>query len=238
MSRAEDISGRIFERLTVIKRVENNKRGNTMWLCKCSCDGNEKTYLGNSLRSGNTKSCGCIHKEITSENMKQIVQKYRRKYNTYDLSGDYGIGVTGKDEEFYFDLEDYDKIKGYYWVTDKEGYLMASSNNTYIKQSRLIMSPNDNEIVDHIFHNVYDNRKVYLRIATHSQNGMNQIMHTNNTSGVKGVSWHIGINKWVAAITVDYKQMYLGQFDSFEDAVKIRKDAEVKYFGEYQYIEV
>ena len=36
-----------------------------------------------------------------------------KKYNTYDLSGEYGIGYTSKGEEFYFDLDDYDKIKDY-----------------------------------------------------------------------------------------------------------------------------
>lgn len=34
--------------------------------------------------------------------------------NTYDLSGEYGIGYTTKGEEFWFDLEDYDKIKSIY----------------------------------------------------------------------------------------------------------------------------
>ena len=47
-----------------------------------------------------------------------------RKYNTYDLSGDYGIGYTEEGNEFSFDLEDYDKIKNYYWNIDNKGYIL------------------------------------------------------------------------------------------------------------------
>ena len=54
--------GKKFERLTVIKRAENSKSGQTRWFCKCDC-GNETIVWGNHLRSGHTKSCGCIQKE-------------------------------------------------------------------------------------------------------------------------------------------------------------------------------
>lgn len=53
---------RKFGRLTPIKRVDNDKWGNSRYLCKCDC-GNEKIIIGRSLISGNTKSCGCLHKE-------------------------------------------------------------------------------------------------------------------------------------------------------------------------------
>ncbi|WP_368488451.1 hypothetical protein [Clostridium sp. BJN0013] len=38
------------------------------------------------------------------------------KYNTYDLTGEYGIGYDAKGNIFYFDLEDYDRIKDFYWA--------------------------------------------------------------------------------------------------------------------------
>lgn len=52
-----DISGKTFGRLTAIKYSGNKK-----WLCKCSC-GKEKIVSGESLRTGRTKSCGCLHKD-------------------------------------------------------------------------------------------------------------------------------------------------------------------------------
>ena len=40
---------------------------------------------------------------------------YHKKYNTYDLSGEYGIGYSNSGKEFYFDLDDYDLIKEIYY---------------------------------------------------------------------------------------------------------------------------
>lgn len=53
-----DISGEKYGRLTAIKR-NGYLNGKTAWLCRCEC-GNEKTITLNSLRTGNTKSCGCL----------------------------------------------------------------------------------------------------------------------------------------------------------------------------------
>lgn len=64
----EDLSGRTFGRLTVIKRVEDyvKKSGEkkVQWLCKCSC-GNEILVTSHALKCGNTKSCGCYKRDMT-----------------------------------------------------------------------------------------------------------------------------------------------------------------------------
>lgn len=54
--------GNTYGYLTVIARAENSKDGRARWLCKCKC-GNEVVVSGKSLRSGNTKSCGCYKKD-------------------------------------------------------------------------------------------------------------------------------------------------------------------------------
>lgn len=59
MGKFVDLTGQQFGRLTVIKRVENNKFNQIQWLCRCEC-GNEKIVSGNLLKKGNIKSCGCI----------------------------------------------------------------------------------------------------------------------------------------------------------------------------------
>lgn len=71
-----DLTGKKFERLTVIKRVENSKSGQTRWLCKCSC-GNETIVWGCHLRNGHTRSCGCMQKE----KLKQI--KHYKKHGLH-----------------------------------------------------------------------------------------------------------------------------------------------------------
>jgi hypothetical protein len=61
-----DLTGQKFGRLTVIKCVGKNKREKYVWLCLCNC-GNTKEIVGDNLRYGHTKSCGCLRKELTSK---------------------------------------------------------------------------------------------------------------------------------------------------------------------------
>ena len=122
MGKCIDLIGQTFNRLTVAKRVENDKFGNAQWLCRCNCESkNEIIVATGSLNSGNTQSCGCLQREKV-----MITGNNNKKYNTYDLTGEYGIGYTSKGEEFYFDLEDYDKIKNYCWCKDRYGYIFNS----------------------------------------------------------------------------------------------------------------
>lgn len=57
-----DITGNKYGRLTVIAFDHKDKRGEYYWRCKCDC-GNETVASGNKLRTGNTKSCGCLQRE-------------------------------------------------------------------------------------------------------------------------------------------------------------------------------
>lgn len=220
--------------MTVVKRSENHIRpcGQSIatWLCKCEC-GNTTIVEGVELRKGKTKSCGCFQKEQQS--------KRQSKYNTYDLSGEYGVGYTNKGEEFWFDLDDYNKIKDYCWRKRKDGMFDAKTkSNTENQNKRILLHKKiieTNLQIDHIEHNRYDNRKSKLRIVDNSKNQMNKGLQKNNKSGRKGVIWHSRDSIWEAYITIDLKQMYLGRFVYFDDAVRARKDAELKYFGEYNY---
>lgn len=84
-------------------------------------------------------------------------------------------------------------------------------------------------LIDHINGNPLDNRIDNLREATFRENKINACRNGNNTSGVSGVSWHKGAQKWVAYISNYGKRINLGTFVFFEDAVKARKEAEKKY---------
>ncbi len=66
MGKFVDLTGQRFGRLTVIKREGKNKSREALWLCKCDCDKFTKTTTY-SLKSGGTKSCGCLQKEIASK---------------------------------------------------------------------------------------------------------------------------------------------------------------------------
>ena len=254
MGKLIDLTGNTFGRLKVLRRadedyIESNGRHSPQWICECSCDEHNIIIVsGRSLRSKNTQSCGCLQKERITKNNK----KYKKKYNTYDLSGDYGIGYTSKGEEFYFDLEDYDKIKNYCWRIHNKGYVACSRNRGNDKPKKdlmmhvLIMDGYDDELniknnmeVDHIngLQSRNNNRRANLRNCTHQENMCNYPTPSNNTSGVTGVSWDNTHKKWVAYITYKNKRITLGYHNNFENAVKSRKEAEEKYFGEFSYKE-
>lgn len=223
----EDLTDMKFRRLTVISRapdkINKNKRI-PMWNCLCDC-GNSCVVSGYLLQSGKTQSCGCIRKEVSREMMK--------KYNTFDLSGDIGIGYTIKGEEFYFDLEDYDKIKDICWSIDAYGYV--SSGGRKYKMHRYILEVTDlQQTVDHINHIRNDNRKSNLRICTHAEN-MKNLNPERNKYGVVGISWNKKDKKWVVQLTCNGVHHYIGSFIDFDEAAQARYVAEDKYFGEFAY---
>lgn len=64
--RIKDMSGERFGRLTVVRiHPLRSESGGVYWLCKCEC-GTEKAVLANSLRTGDSKSCGCLNSELTA----------------------------------------------------------------------------------------------------------------------------------------------------------------------------
>lgn len=65
MSNLKDLTGLTFGRLTVLRRDLNAQDGQTKWVCRCEC-GTERSHRGNDLKSGGTKSCGCVALQLAS----------------------------------------------------------------------------------------------------------------------------------------------------------------------------
>jgi hypothetical protein len=72
-----------------------------------------------------------------------------------------------------------------------------------------------------------------LRLASRSQNIANQRLRRCNSSGFKGVTWQRRERKWYAKITVNYRQINLGLYDSAEAAHAAYIAAAEKHFGEF-----
>lgn len=236
MSKNHEIIGNKYGRLSVIKKDDEYKdKNHTKWICECDCGKIISAYRS-ALISGRQVSCGCYKKEIASARLKETM----RKSNVYNLSGEYGVGSTfNTNRVFYFDLEDYEKIKNYCWREDSNGYIVSNdykNDKKIIYMHRIVCDVNDKNIeVDHCGHNTFDNRKINLRIASHTENHQNNKMFSNNTSGATGVYYDKRYNKWQAYITCDNKRISLGQYDVFADAIKARKIAEEKYFKSWSY---
>jgi len=151
-----------------------------------------------------------------------------------------------QDQFAIVDDEDFEELNKYNWCVryDKgtKSYYARRSlkrNKDGVRRSsimhRHIIKPKKGFVVDHINHDTLDNRRCNLRSVTRSQNQMNQVLLGRNKSGVTGVRWIQSNQKWMAQITKDKKQIYLGYFEDKQDAIEARKEAVIKYFGEYAY---
>ena len=112
------------------------------------------------------------------------------------------------------------------------GYLLVCTKWGRYLNHRIIYTMHNPDFdqslsVDHIDGNPLNNKIENLRAVTHKQNLRNQKMRSTNTSGVMGVYKHD--YGWTARIKVDGVFMHLGLFKDFNEAVKVRKQAEVDY---------
>jgi hypothetical protein len=121
-------------------------------------------------------------------------------------------------------------IAGY---TNTIGYTVIQINGRKLHAHRLVWLYMTGEWplheIDHINRVRSDNRFENLRQATSAENKHNATDRISNTSGCRGVTWHKARQKWQAQISVMGKYLYLGTFESVEDAVAARKDAVVKF---------
>jgi hypothetical protein len=75
--------GHTFGRLEVIQLAFSKPNHNTSWLCKCDC-GNSVVVVGHALRTGHTKSCGCLKREVTAKrSRKQICDSRHPLYKLW-----------------------------------------------------------------------------------------------------------------------------------------------------------
>jgi hypothetical protein len=89
------------------------------------------------------------------------------------------------------------------------------------------------EFIDHINGHRADNRLVNLREANRIQNFANSRLSCSNTSGFKGVSWDKRWRKWISSIGSSGRTVYLGWFDTPEEAHSAYMAEARKLHGEF-----
>lgn len=203
MKKLDIKQGDKFGYLTIIKEAEPKvykcgQKGR-IFLCQCVC-GKIKEVPLLRLRNKQTSSCGCLNK--------QIVSKTKKKYNRYEIDGDTVKVFDSKNNYCLIDLEDLEKVKKFYFYKNHNGYFV----NKYLKMRlhRIILNCPQNKVIDHINGDISDNRKNNLRICTQQQNNMNR-------KG-KGYYWDKKRGKWHVQIGVKGKIIFIGRFNSEEEA--------------------
>lgn len=137
-------------------------------------------------------------------------------------------------ERILIDYDDYLVFGSMNWtVAYKNHNKYAKNRNDYLHiliYTRYNLQP---RLIDHIDGNGLNNQRNNLREVNYSQNSMNSKTQDNTYSGVKGVVLDKRRNIWMARIKLNGVTIDLGSSPRFEVAVKLRKRAEKKYFGEY-----
>lgn len=235
----KDITGLKFGRLLVLRKTNmkshrKSDNGAYLWECLCDC-GNICYYSRYSLISvKGVKSCGCLQSDAAKLSGK--------KYCEYDLTSyPFGIAYCSNGTHFFFDKEDYDKIKEYCWWYDGRyvcAHTLADDKYTtkIIRLHRLVMDIKDREDINVDHKNLvrYDCRKSNLRKATYSQNGMNKDVSHLSSTGIVGVRQEKS-GKYVATININNKTIRIGLFKTKEEAAEARAEAELKYFKEFRF---
>lgn len=222
----QDLVGETYGRLTIRKAYREGKKSLIYCDCICSCGNISDHIQYSALKNGTSKSCGCLHDEVSAERL----SKQRKKYNQYEEHDGWMEGVCSDGKHFKFDTEDYERIKDFCWRIDTNDFVVAYNpeNRKIIFLHKFIMDCPDGYQVDHIYHNRLDNRKSMLRICTPQENMWNTRGRNDNSGGHKGVQ-HLQNGKWLAKIEGDS----LGTFENFEDACAIYEAEDIKRHGRF-----
>jgi len=149
-------------------------------------------------------------------------------------------GRLGKGKNFLVDKDDYARVIKHTW---RLGILGRPQTDIWDKKNkksravligRFIMSPPHKKVIDHISGNQLDNRKSNLRVCSRKENQRNRgCLNKNNSSGFRGVSWDKFRKKWVAQLSYCYKHIFLGRYDSKEEARKAVRLAIGRYHKDF-----
>lgn len=102
----EDLIGKRFGRLTVIKKAPKLKSNTTRWECKCDC-GKIIQTTRTSLIKGESKSCGCLRKELSKKRLLKIITKHNmskaRIYRIWQGIKERTSSCENIDKKYYYD---------------------------------------------------------------------------------------------------------------------------------------
>ena len=133
------------------------------------------------------------------------------------------------------DDEDYESLIDYKWCLNNKGYAVRAKRlpeRGIILMHRVIMNAQSGQMLDHRNRNRLDNRKINLRFCNKSQNSANAKLNIKNSSGFKGVCRHTS-GKWVAYVSRNSQQIYIGLFNSADQAAKAYNNSAKKLYGDF-----
>lgn len=211
-----DITGMRSGRLVAVRPTDQRRRSSILWLCKCDCGG-EVLAEPYKIRNQVISSCGCIR---TEKKIKDITgQRFGRLVALERLNKKRGSSFLwrcqcdcGKTVE-----------------TSANSLLSGNTRSCGCLRIEAIKRTNAK------YGSVAD--RMRLVDGTCLERIERSRLQKNNTSGCTGVQARG--DKWIAVLTFKKEVHYLGIFETQQEAIQARKDAEKRYFGEFleQYYE-
>lgn len=222
----KDLVGEKFGAWTVLSFCEHSK-GTTVWLCRCKC-GKVQRVKSNNLHSGVSTSCGCLktRKGWIEEGIGYIpltqgkvamVSPHRveelQKWNWYFLRKKSGSYVY------------------------RSALLGEETGHVHMARQILGMKHSDKREVDHKNRNPLDNQDCNLRPANHRQSQENKNVRRDSYTGVKGIRRcrvkGAFVGRFQARLVHMGVEIYLGTYDTLEEAKKARDEVALKLHGEF-----
>ena len=208
MSHVKDLTGQRFGRLVALERADQRHGNCYLWRCKCDC-GNEALVSTYFLTHNLSRSCGCLQEEARKADI--AGRRFGRLV---------AIKPVGKHK------------KGIKWLCQcdcgNQIEVVAASLLQGIRRSCGCL--HRETAAKQAAKGIWQSN---IRDGTNIKVIASDAMYSSNTSGYRGVSWHKGQGKWVARITFKGTTYGLGYFSDIAEAAKARKEAELRYFGEY-----
>lgn len=202
MRQSEDLTGKVYGYLTVLRRAGSQK-GRARWLCRCEC-GQEKAVSAHDLKSGHVKSCGCMLYENGG-------------HNRVDLSGQRFGKLTA-----LYPTKKRDARGSVVWhcTCDCGGVIeltQAELAHGNYKSCGCMKTENQMKISTRL-HRIDGTCLEILERRKH---------RCDNKSGFRGV-YQTEKGRYRVDIGFKGRRFYLGTYDSYDEAVTVRTDAEHK----------
>ena len=198
-------AGQKYNLLTAVEFVER-RNGKPYWLFRCDC-GNEKVIWAGNVTNGHVKSCGCL-------NRKQARINGRKTF----------IDLTGKK---------FGKLTVISYCESNKKWLCQCEcgNQCFVSQSNLCRKTKSATVSCGCAVSLEAANEKNFVEDTNAGNVINNTAQKNSKSGVRGVYLQNGrYNVW---ISFQHKRYYLGSTKDLEYAIKLRKEAEKRVYGDF-----
>lgn len=211
----------------IVKSLYKDKYSHSFSVAKCPYCYNFFLSREDSIKSGNTKSCGCLK----TKHAKEMGEANKKKNSIYyPLGCDYGICYYDNyDGYFIFDIDKKDIVENHHWTASvKKNRVtpVATIDGKIVLLSRYLMNTPEDMECDHINHNVSDVRICNLRNCSKIENLYNQ------SKGQGKVTFQDG--KYVIA-NFSKEDTSGFVFDTEAEAQEKLYELQDIYYGEFSY---